>query len=131
VTQRTPARILVIDDNEDVRASIQLSLEAEGFEVAVAANGRSGMALLRERGADVVVTDILMPDQDGVETILEVRKEFPDVKIIAMSGATSARGFDYLAVPRELGAARILRKPFDIQQLIDMVRSLTGAVPRQ
>jgi DNA-binding response OmpR family regulator len=71
-----------------------------------------------------VVTDILMPEQDGVETIAQLRSEFPDVKIIAMSGASSLAGFDYLAVPRELGA-RILRKPFDIRELVDLVRELS------
>jgi DNA-binding response OmpR family regulator len=130
VAQRTPARILVIDDNDDVRASLQLSLEAEGFEVAVAADGRSGMALLREHGADVVVTDILMPHQDGVETILDVRKDFPGVKVIAMSGAAPVYGFDYLAVPRELGVARILRKPFEIHELVDILRELIARDPR-
>jgi CheY-like chemotaxis protein len=70
-----------------------------------------------------VITDILMPEQDGIETIAQLRREFPDVRIIAMSGASSMTGFDYLSVPRELGA-RILRKPFDISELVDLVREL-------
>jgi DNA-binding response OmpR family regulator len=118
-------RVLVIDDNEDVRTVIQLSLEAEGFEVSVAENGTRAANVLRACRADVVITDILMPEQDGIETIAQLRAEFPDIKIIAMSGATSARGtgFDYLSVPRELGA-QILRKPFDMHELVTMVRAL-------
>ena len=118
-----PLRVLVIDDNEDVRTVIELSLKAEGFEVAVAENGRRGAAMLRERGAQIVVTDILMPEQDGVETIAQLRAEFPEVKIIAISGASSATGFDYLAVPGQLGA-RILRKPFEMRELVNLVREL-------
>ena len=117
-------RVLVIDDNEDVRTLIQLALRAEGFHVSVAANGHDGMALLRKQIADVVVTDILMPEQDGIETIAELRRDFPQVKIIAISGALSATGFDYLRVPIQLGVARILRKPFDIQELVGAIREL-------
>ncbi len=115
--------VLVVDDNEDMRTVVRLSLEAEGFDVALAENGRNPAAALRQCGARVVVTDILMPEQDGVETIAQLRREFPDVRIIAMSGASSMTGFDYLTVPRELGA-RILRKPFEIRELIDLVREL-------
>ena len=118
--------ILVIDDNEDVRTLIQLALQAEGFDVSVASNGHDGMSLLRKQFADVVVTDILMPEQDGIETIAELRRDFPDVKIIAISGALSATGFDYLRVPIQLGAARILRKPFDIQELVGAIQELVS-----
>jgi len=117
-------RVLVIDDTEDVRASTQLALQAEGFQVSVAANGREGMSLLRKQVADVVVTDILMPEQDGVETIAQLRKEFPHIKIIAISGGLSRTGFDYLLVPTQLGVARILRKPFDIRDLVRLIREL-------
>ena len=117
-------RVLVIDDNEDFRVLAQLALEAENFDVSVAANGHDGMSMLRKRGVDVVVTDIVMPEQDGVETIAQLRKEFPNIKVIAISGAVSGTGFDYLKVPVQLGAARILRKPFDIQDLVRLIREL-------
>ena len=117
-------RVLVIDDNEDVRMTMRLGLEAAGFDVALAADGRRGLAMLRQAGADVVVTDILMPEQDGIETLEQLREEFPQVHVIAISGAVSSTGFDYLAVPRELGAAHVLRKPFDIQELIDILQQL-------
>jgi len=117
-------RVLVVDDNEDLRTVVQLSLQAEGYEVVAVQSGREVAAALRQCGAGIVVTDILMPDQDGVETIAQLRREFPEVRIIAMSGASSLTGFDYLSVPRELGA-RILRKPFDLRELVDLVRELS------
>ena len=123
-------RVLVIDDNEDVRNLIQLALQAEGFDVSVASNGHDGMSLLRKQVADVVVTDILMPEQDGIETIAELRRDFPDVKIIAISGALSATGFDYLQVPIQLGVARILRKPFDVQELVGAIRELVSTTDK-
>jgi DNA-binding response OmpR family regulator len=119
----TRNRVLVLDDDEGLRVLIQLALRAENFEVSVAANGHDGMSLLRKHGADVVVTDILMPEQDGIETIAELRREFPDVKIIAISGAVSGTGFDYLSVPIQLGVARVLRKPFGIQDLVRLIRN--------
>lgn len=117
--------MLVIDDNEDFRVLAQLALQAENFDVSVAANGHDGMLLLRKHVADVVVTDIVMPEQDGIETIAELRREFPNVRIIAISGAVSGTGFDYLKVPIQLGVARILRKPFDMQDLVRLIREST------
>ena len=119
----TPLRVLVIDDNEDIRSVIQLSLEKEGFEVRGAGNGREAAQILRNGGIGVVLTDILMPEQDGIETIVQLRAEFPEIKIIAMSGASSVTGFDYLKVPGQLGA-RILRKPFEMRELVKLVREL-------
>jgi DNA-binding response OmpR family regulator len=72
----------------------------------------------------VVVTDLFMPDQDGIETILELRKRFPQVRIVAMSGWTSSEGSDYLRVAREIGALETLRKPFDPQELSQLLRAL-------
>jgi DNA-binding response OmpR family regulator len=117
-------RVLLVDDNADLRSMLQLCLEADGFEVEVAANGQHALELLGRRPADVVVTDLFMPDQDGIETILEVRKRYPDVRIVAMSGWTSSEGSDYLRVAREIGALETLRKPFDPQQLSRLLRGL-------
>src|SRR5688500_17655934 len=110
-------RVLVVDDNADLRSMLRLCLEADGFEVEVAANGVHALDLLGRRAADVGVTDLFMPDRDGIETILEVKKRYPQVRIVAMSGWTSTEGSDYLRVAREIGALETLRKPFDPQQL--------------
>jgi DNA-binding response OmpR family regulator len=119
-------RILVVDDNADLRSTIQALLQADGFEVAVAGNGEAALALHRSSPADVVITDLFMPDKDGIETILELKKLSPKVKIVAMSGWTSTQGSDYLRVAREIGAAVTLQKPFDPQELSRVVRQLAA-----
>jgi CheY-like chemotaxis protein len=117
-------RILVVDDNEDLRTTIQALLQADGFEVAVAADGEAALVLNRSRPADVVITDLFMPDKDGIETIIELKKLYPNIKIVAMSGWTSTQGSDYLQVAREIGAAVTLQKPFDPLELSRVVRQL-------
>ena len=117
-------RILVVDDNEDMRTTIQALLQADGFEVAVAADGEAALAMNRSRPADVVVTDLFMPDKDGIETIIELKKLYPQIRIVAMSGWTSTQGSDYLQVAREIGAAVTLQKPFDPRELSRVVRDL-------
>jgi CheY-like chemotaxis protein len=119
-------RVLVIEDNEDFRDLIRHWLEAAGFSVATLPNGRLGIELQRIQPADVIVTDIFMPDQDGIETISALRKEFPAVKIIAMSGRESLTDYDVLRVADELGAVKTFKKPFDLDDLVKAVRELAG-----
>jgi len=98
-------KVLVIEDNGDLRSMLRDALENAGFDVAVAADGVAGLALQKRRPVDVVVTDLLMPEKEGIETIAELRKEYPRTKIIAMSGHSRTRGgVDYLCTARELGA---------------------------
>ena len=119
-------RVLVVDDNEDMRVTVQALLQADGFDVVVAADGEAALALHRKSPADVVITDLFMPDKDGIETIIELRKLYPAVKIVAMSGWTSTQGSDYLQVAREIGAAVTLQKPFDPAELSRVVRKLAN-----
>lgn len=118
-------RVLVIDDNDDFRSLLKMALEAEGFSVDTAANGERGLELLGQEAAHVVITDIFMPGKEGIETIAELRKQFPDTRIIAMSGRPSATNFDPLAIAIELGAAVALKKPFDLDELIQAVVRLS------
>ena len=118
-------RVLVIDDNSDIRESLRWLLESEGYLVSLAANGVEGLRLQRKEPADLVVTDIFMPEQDGIETLWKFREEFPNVPIIVMSGGGAARGTDYLVVARELGAKKTLRKPLDPRELIEVVGQIT------
>jgi len=118
-------RVLVIDDNPDMRRTMQMLLETEGFAVSVAADGEEALRLQRELPAAVVITDIFMPGKEGIETIFELRKQFPQTKIIVMSGGSRAKGMDYLSVARELGAVKALKKPFAPDELIDAVREFT------
>jgi DNA-binding response OmpR family regulator len=119
-------RVLVIDDNEDFRNLAKHWLQEAGFAVAVAPDGRIGLELQRYQPAEVIVTDIFMPDHDGIETISALRKEFPDVKIIAMTGHEALTSYDVLGVAQEIGAVKTFRKPFDLDDLVAAVRSLTG-----
>jgi DNA-binding response OmpR family regulator len=119
-------RILVVDDNEDLRSTIQALLRADGFDVAVAGNGQAALELHQSRPADVVITDLFMPDKDGIETIVELKKLSPQLKIVAISGWTSTQGSDYLRVAREIGATVTLQKPFDPQELSRVVRQLAA-----
>jgi CheY-like chemotaxis protein len=119
-------RILVVDDNEDMRLTMKLLLEDEGYEVELAANGREALEVQRARPSHVLVTDLFMPDADGFETIERFRKEFPQTRIIAMSGGGSKRELrtDHLPVASEIGAHATLRKPFPIEKLLEALRSV-------
>ena len=117
-------RILVIDDNEDFAELIRHFLNAEGFSVAIAMDGRIGLEIQRHQPADIIVTDIFMPRQDGVETIAALRTEFPAARIIAMTGRESLTDYDALRVADELGAVRTFKKPFDIPDLVAVVKEL-------
>ncbi|MBI1734558.1 MAG: response regulator [Candidatus Rokubacteria bacterium] len=118
------ARVLVIDDNPDIRALLREAFELHGYEVEVAANGRAALRLVRERPVDVVITDIFMPEQDGIETILELRRDFPDVKIIAMSGGGTTGNLSYLPAATQLGAVHSISKPFDCLEVVATVREM-------
>jgi len=118
--------ILIIDDNDDFRGLLQTALEGDGYQVETAPNGQNAAALLQARPADVVVTDIFMPGKEGIETISELKRQFPRMHIVAMSGRPSATDFDPLSIAQHLGAARTLKKPFPIEDLLSTVRTLTG-----
>ena len=118
-------RVLVIDDNPDMRRTMQVLLESEGFAVSVAADGEEALRIQKSAPAHVVVTDIFMPGKEGIETIYELRKQFPQTKVIVMSGGLRAKGVDYFEVARELGAVKTLKKPFAPGELIDALRELT------
>lgn len=113
-------KVLVIEDNADLRNLVRLALEGAGHEVLTAAQGQEGLAYLNGHPVDAVVTDLFMPEMDGIEVIAALRRRFPGVKVVAMSGRP---GVDYLAVAKELGAARILRKPFIMDELLSAVAS--------
>lgn len=122
------ARVLILEDNDDFRALLQRKLELSGFEVAAAPNGARALELMSRASPDLIVTDLFMPDKDGIETILEIRIRYPKVRIVAMSGWQSRAESDYLRVARELGAARTFRKPFALEELVQALRQLSGEV---
>ncbi len=109
--------ILVVDDDESVRQVIASALKREGYTVQEAANGREAVEHLKQRAVDLVITDILMPEQDGLETIMSVSGENRAVPIIAMTGLSSHSAL-YLEMARTFGALRILEKPFEMAELV-------------
>lgn len=117
-------RILVIDDDEPTRHLLRQVLERAGYEVTDAANGRAGLQLQRAIPADVIITDILMPDQEGLETIRELRRAFPTTKIIAMSGGGQIGGASFLTMAERLGAQRSLQKPFGLREILAAVAEI-------
>jgi CheY-like chemotaxis protein len=120
-----PARILVVDDNQDICSSMQAALEGAGYEVRTAAEGAQALALQRERPADLLITDIFMPVQEGFETISRFKAEFPQTRIIVMSaGNVPGMQHDFLSTAGLLGVGATLRKPFDADELLDAVRKV-------
>lgn len=115
------ARILLIDDDDTVRLSMRLALEDADHIIDEAANGAAGLERLREQAADLVITDIFMPEKEGLETIDEIKRDYPHTKIIAISGGGRMDPQDYLEVARRLGADHSLFKPFDIGLLVETV----------
>ena len=113
------ARILVIDDDPDMRALLEQTLKSAGHEVALAADGRQGVNLYRANQADLVITDLYMPGQEGLETIIELRRRFPEVAIMAVSGRAIAATM--LSVAQKLGAVEVLQKPFVTGELLAAV----------
>ena len=118
----TGKSILVVDDHKDIRAFMQAALEGAGYEVRTAEEGAQALKLLGERPAELIVTDIFMPGQEGFETISRCRAEFPQIPIIVMSAGTlPGLKHDFLASAGLLGVAATLRKPFTADELLDMV----------
>ncbi|MGH2361768.1 MAG: response regulator [bacterium] len=116
--------ILLIDDDEALRVALRLALERAGYSVVVARDGREGLQLFRRLPPDLVITDIVMEGQEGIETIQALRREAPGVKIIAMSGGGSRHDCTFLDAARLLGAQQTLDKPFDPPQLLTAVRAV-------
>ncbi len=114
------ATILIIDDEEIIRVLLRSALEAEGYEVTEAANGREGLELYRQRPTDLVITDIVMPELNGLDMLLELTREFLHAKVIAISGAGEEK--NVLDVAKLLGARQTFQKPFSIPHLLDAVR---------
>jgi CheY-like chemotaxis protein len=117
-----PERILVVDDNQDMCSFMQAALEGAGYEVQTAAEGAQAFARQRERPADLLITDIYMPGQEGIETIARFRAEFPPTRIIAMSGGGGTGKHDFLSAAALIGVDATLRKPFTAQELLELVR---------
>jgi DNA-binding response OmpR family regulator len=114
--------ILLVEDDEQLRGMLKMVLEDAGHEVSEAINGTRVSDMHQRQGFDLVITDLLMPDTEGLTVIRELRRIDQDVRIIAMSGGEGGRGESYLKMAQKLGARRTLSKPFSIDEFLQTVR---------
>ena len=113
--------VLVVDDDPQVLKLVSKILTSAGYRVMEASNGRRALEVVGESQVDLILTDLIMPEQEGVETIAKVRKDHPAVRIIAMSGAA---GSPYLRVAELMGAEAVLQKPFGAEELLQIVQKV-------
>jgi CheY-like chemotaxis protein len=121
--KQMPATILVVDDNPDLGLTLKMALELEGYSAQHASTGVQALELQRQKPADVVLTDIFMPESDGFELIATVRREFPQTRIIVMSGGAQKLKQDYLSSAELIGVDATLQKPFEVTDLLKVLKS--------
>jgi len=119
-------RILVIDDDEQILKMFRMALERAGYEVETASNGDDGLKCYRRNRADLVITDIVMPEKEGLETIMDLKRECPDVKIFALSGGGRISPNGYLTAASRLGAFRTFTKPVVLGDILAAVQEALG-----
>ncbi len=116
--------ILIIDDDEQILTMLSQVLAKEGYEITTAIDGRQGIELYKEIRADLVITDIVMPDMEGLEAIRKLRKENNDIKIIALSGGGFVDPDEYLKIAKQFGAKYAFAKPVDLKKLKTTIKEL-------
>lgn len=117
-------RILVVEDDKAVRDLLREILERAGHDVMDASNGQEAITMYKASPADLIITNILMPEKEGLETIQELRRDHPEIKIIAISGGGQIGPSDYLDVAKRFGASRTFSKPFNRKELLEAVDEL-------
>jgi YesN/AraC family two-component response regulator len=118
------ALILIIDDEPQIRSMLKLMLERDGYEVAEAPDGIEGIRVFRQNPAELIITDLIMPNKDGIGLIIDLKKEFPNVKIIAMSGGGLNKPEGYLKGAKKLGADCTLTKPIDRDEMLRAIKDV-------
>ena len=119
--------ILLVDDESEFRHMLERALVRAGYQVEAAENGEVALEVLRREPIDVVVTDLVMPEKEGLETITEMKALRADQRIIAMSGGGRLGPETYLEIARSLGAAYVLSKPFAVKELLAALEALSSA----
>ncbi len=117
-------KILLVDDEDAIRKMVRAVLGSELYEFGEAVNGLDAQAMLEKQKFDLIITDVIMPDCDGIELVMAIRRKLPDVKVIVMSGGGRVRAGHYLDLAGKLGAARVFEKPFDTAELRTAVQEL-------
>lgn len=121
------AHILIIDDEEQIRLMLRWWFENEGYTVTLAANGKEGIAAYQAKPADLIITDLIMPDKEGLETIIELKQANPEIKIIAISGGGRNTPHGYLEMAEQLGATKTFNKPIRKADLMAAVNQLLSS----
>jgi CheY-like chemotaxis protein len=121
--------ILIIDDEATIRSMLRLILEREGYQVIEAPDGIEGIRHYRQQPTDLIITDLIMPNKDGIGMIIELKKEYPQINIIAMSGGGLNKPDGYLKGAKQLGAKYTLSKPIDREELLRAVKDTLKDVP--
>ena len=121
------AKLLIVEDDDEVRDVLKTLLREEGHEVFEASDGNEAMEQFRQTPADLVILDIVLPDKEGLETIIDLKRTHPNVKIMAMSGGGRTSPQDYLDMAKRLGAVEVIAKPFSID---DFLRSVNLTLSR-
>jgi DNA-binding response OmpR family regulator len=117
-------KILIIDDEANILFMLKKMLERYGYETELALNGVEGIEMFKNSKPDLVITDIIMPEKEGLETIREMKRIKSDLKIIAMSGGGKVSAENYLTIARIFGASKLIAKPFTIKDMLSAVREL-------
>jgi CheY-like chemotaxis protein len=117
-------RILIIDDDDIIKRMLRRMLTRAGYDVLDAADGKEGIERFRENDVDLVITDLIMPEKEGLEMIMELKTDFPDIKIIAMSGGAQMGPEGYLQLADALGAQRTLKKPIAREDLLAAIEEI-------
>jgi DNA-binding response OmpR family regulator len=116
--------ILIIEDDSEIRNMLKIMVQRAGFSVQTAVNGLEGIKMFRRAPSNIVITDIVMPEKEGLETILELREEYPEVKIIAISGGGRHDAISYLQSAKDFGADYVFQKPFSKKEIIAAIKDL-------
>lgn len=117
-------KILIIEDDREIRNMLKIMVRRYGFSVQTAENGVEGVKMFRKTPSDIVITDIVMPEKEGLETILELREDFPEVKIIAISGGGRHEANNYLQSAKDFGADYVFQKPFSQKEIVAAIKDL-------
>jgi DNA-binding NtrC family response regulator len=113
--------VLVVDDQADLRTFLRIAVEQAGYEIQEVCNGKEAMDVIRQTPCDAVLTDIVMPEGEGIQLLLDLKKEFPATPVIVMTGGSGTKDYSYIAMG--LGARHILHKPFSVDELVMTVHA--------
>ncbi|MGR3179554.1 MAG: response regulator [Candidatus Anammoxibacter sp.] len=120
-------KIVIVDDDVELRTTLIMVLGKAGYDVSGLEDGSVLNGFLQNQPVDLIITDLFMPDKDGFEIIMDCRKNFKDIKIVAMTGGHDRITTDFLKPAKFMGANHTIKKPFDCEEIVDIVKSLIGS----